>query len=346
MTESDVGALIDELDVSDMLGWTRRFVDDLERAWALDLELAPAATCRGVLCLGMGGSAAGGAFLSALANDGGSRPFVSWRHYGLPAWWTPDWLVLATSYSGHTEETLDGVGEALRRGGRVIGLASGGRLAELLGDEGGTHVAVPGGQPPRSAFGHLFGTQLAVCWATGLLPRPERAVLEGVLARLRQASAASDPLGGSGRTTRVAASLQGRGVGILATHRLAPAGYRFMTQFNENAGHFARAVEVPEMNHNEIVAWGEDHARTGQALLALTATGAHPRVAARLDWMLAKLGCEVTWELACPGDTLLEQLLVAAHVTDWITLVRALLNHKDPTSIGPIVALKDHLRGI
>ncbi len=120
--------LANELDASDMLGHIRNFPADLANTWAAseswDLSAIENASFNGVVCLGMGGSASGGDFLSCLSDADGCLPFVAHRGYGLPAWVSEKWLVLATSYSGNTEETLDSVEAARGLGGSVCGLES------------------------------------------------------------------------------------------------------------------------------------------------------------------------------------------------------------------------------
>ena len=107
MSESDFEELLSELDPRDMAGFTRKFVDDLHSAMSTSLDMAEDSDWNGVVCLGMGGSGAGGLFLKALSDHSGGLPFVVWTAYGVPSWWGPEWLVMATSYSGNTEETLD-----------------------------------------------------------------------------------------------------------------------------------------------------------------------------------------------------------------------------------------------
>ena len=166
MSEPDFSTLLDELDVRDMAGFTRKFVSDISASLDAKIDLEEDSDWSGVICLGMGGSGAGGLFLQALSDNSGGLPFVVWRDYGLPSWWGPDWLVMATSYSGNTEETLDGVRDALVNGGTVVGICSGGKLEEVIeGSDGSVCLKVPSGQMPRSAFGHIFGMQLAACWA-------------------------------------------------------------------------------------------------------------------------------------------------------------------------------------
>ena len=345
MAEHDMPTLLAELDAGDMAGLTRLFVDDLETAVASDLGIEADTDWSGVICLGMGGSGASGRFLKSLADAEGGLPFVVWSDYALPSWWGPDWLVLATSYSGDTEETLDGVREALESGGTVIGVSSGGQLAEMLeASDDSTLLQVPGGQAPRSAFGHIFGTQLAACWAMELLPSPSEAEMLAMLERLRTASSGADLVGGDGMSETMARSMIGREVGISSPSELAPAGYRFACQVNENSDGFANPSEVPEMNHNEIVAWASEG--DSRALVALTCEGVHPRTHARMAWILDNIESEVVWRIECEGESLLERLLYAAHVTDWVSIAMALAKGVNPSDMAAIDSLKAHLASI
>ena len=215
MSEIDFQSLLDKHDKSDMARFTRNFVDDLEAAMSAEIEIEADMDWSGVVCLGMGGSGAGGMFLSALADDSGGLPFVVWNNYGLPSWWGPDWLVLATSYSGNTEETLDGVRQALEEGGVVVGICSGGELENLLSQsDESLCISVPSGQMPRSAFGHLFGSQLSLCWALGVLPRPSEEEMTQMLGRLRSCSKLADIVGGDGKVAAMANGMSERDIEI------------------------------------------------------------------------------------------------------------------------------------
>ena len=345
MDEHDIPSLLAEHEAGDMAGFTRRFVDDLEAAMSMDAGIEADSDWSGVICLGMGGSGAGGRFLKSLADSEGGLPFVVWSDYGLPSWWGPDWLVLATSYSGDTEETLDGVRMALESGGTVIGVSSGGQLSEMLedGDECAL-LSVPPGQAPRSAFGHIFGAQLAASWALGLLPSPSADEISEMLGRLRAASSRADLVGGDSMSDTMARSMLDREIGIASPSELAPAGYRFTCQVNENSDGFANSSDVPEMNHNEIVAWASEG--SSRALVALTCEGVHPRTHARMAWMLDNIESEVVWRIECEGESLLERLLYAAHVTDWVSIAMALAKGKDPSEMAALDSLKAHLASI
>jgi glucose/mannose-6-phosphate isomerase len=346
MSEPDFKELLSGLDPRDMAGFTRKFVNDLQASMSTELGLAEDSDWNGVLCLGMGGSGAGGLFLKALSDDSGGLPFVVWTDYGVPSWWGPEWLVIATSYSGNTEETLDGVREVISAGGTVVGICSGGELEDILSQtDDSICLIVPPGQMPRSAFGHIFGTQLSACWELGILSRPSPEAVSAMLGRLSQVSAESDLSTNSGMAATLSRSLVGSEIGIVAPTCLGPAAYRFSCQLNENSAMFAGATEVPEMNHNEIVAWTSKSA-TNRALLLLSCEDLHPRTSARIEWLLEEIESFPSWVIECEGESLLERLLYAAHVTDWVSIGLAVLTGEDPSEMPAIESLKAHLTSI
>jgi len=342
MSEPDMVELLSKHDTANMADLTRSFVDDFESAINHQTGLNSDTDWSGVVCLGMGGSGAGGRFLKALADSEGGMPFVVWSDYGLPSWWGPEWLVLATSYSGNTEETLDGAREALESGGSVIAVSSGGQLSDLvLSGDDATLIQVPGEMMPRAAFGHIFGSQLAACWDMGLLRRPSEDDLTAMLDRLRKISAQADPAGGDAMWQTMAGSLVDREIGIISPTEMGAAGYRFACQINENAIGFANPTDVPEMNHNEIVAWHSEG--QSRAMVALTCEGIHPRSQGRMNWIMDNIESQVSWRIECEGESLLERLLYAAHVTDWVSIMLAVRKGNNPAEMAPIETLKAHL---
>jgi len=346
MNMKDVEELVKELDSQDMVGYTRKFIDDFELAISNEIKIDEDKDWSGVLCLGMGGSGAGGMFLSTLADYSGGIPFVIWRDYGLPSWWGPDWLVLATSYSGNTEETIDGIEEALQSGGTVIGISSGGKLEKLISEnEESLFLPVPGGQMPRSAFGHLFGRQLSVCWALGIIKKPDDKEILEMIERLRSSSTDFDICGGNGLVVSVAKSMMNRQIGIIAPNILIPAARRFANQLNENSNVFARPSELPEMNHNEIVAWSSAN-ENEHSIIYFSCGNIHSRVHSRMNWMLENIDNDSSWIIDCEGKSLLEMLLYASHISDWISIALALLQGVDPSEMSSIVDLKSHLSKI
>ena len=346
MKDRDLLKIADELDSQNMIGFTRKFIDDFEISISRVIDIDSDQDWAGVLCLGMGGSGAGGMFLSTLADNSGGLPFVVWRDYGLPSWWGPEWLVIATSYSGNTEETISGVREVLDSGGTVIGISSGGEMKEILSNsDGSLFVSVPGGQMPRSAFGHLFGTQLSVCWSLGIMEKPSGKEINDMIQRLRSSSIEFDISGGNGLVVTMAESMLDNQIGIIAPTMLISAARRFANQLNENSDVFARPSELPEMNHNEIVAWASTN-DSQHSIIYFSCEGIHPRVSSRMNWMLENIENHNSWIIDCEGESLLERLLYASHISDWISIALALLRGVDPSEMASIDELKSYISKI
>lgn len=363
MIPEETTSLVDlalALDNEGMIGLTQAFVEDLRKGfhhvtpqqfeW---LESLRRKRWDGVLCLGMGGSGVGGEFLSGLAQFQGKMPVHVQRDYTAPAWWTPAWLVLATSHSGNTEETLEATETVLKAGATVVVVSTGGVLAGLPELYPNCYL-IPsvGGQPPRSAFGHLFSRQVALLRHLGVLPIPPEGADEMMLQRLQTAMEGFDILEDpEGDIVQLAMCMVDRPIALIGPTELTPVLNRFKNQLNENAARFARVGIVPEMNHNESVAWGgigEDRDSSGieHVVLLLTWKGMHQRVQQRMDWMIAHAATDYAWKIEGEGKTLLESMLHLCILTDWISLALSFLHGKDPASIGPISALKAHLDSV
>ena len=346
MIEDTLEYLEKTLDVEGMCEFTRSFVDDLDSAMRIDVDLESDSDWTGVIFLGMGGSGASGKFLKTISEEDGGLPFVVWNDYSLPRWWGPEWLVIATSYSGNTEETLSGINEALESGGTVIGISSGGAMTEILAMyQEAVHVPIPGGQMPRSAFGHILGAQLAICWSLGILIRPQEEELREMIARLSECSKKLDFVRGDGMSEALARNLVDMEIGIVCPRVLEAPAYRLTCQINENSEAFAKHSVVPEMNHNEIVAWYNDSGRD-RALVLMICDDLDDRTNSRIAWMEENLDRKNVWKIFCEGNSLLERMIYAAHLSDWISVSLALIRGVSPTSMEPIPKLKEHLSKI
>ena len=357
MDEHNISELAEKLDSDGMLDSLRSFVDDLVQSFTqFDFEVPEwmdkigSTHWEGILCLGMGGSGAAGNFLKTLFDAEGNIPIIAWRNYEIPQWWNKNWLVIATSYSGNTEETLDGVSQIIENDGTIITISSGGMMAGLSEMNGNAHhIFVPGGRSPRAAFGYLFGTQIALVWKLYLLERPNKNKLEEMLSRLADEIDNSDFVKKQNSPTlELANELLKTPIAIISSAEMGIAAERFATQINENAGRFARFSILPEMNHNEIVAWGlkgdiKDPLTSSQATIILDSPQIHPRNEVRMKWFTHYVNSQSAWKVRAEGESLLECLLHICILMDWTSCALSLLHEKDPSSIPSINSLKRHL---
>ena len=359
-TKVGMAELAEALDKGGIVEFTRSFVKDLEKGlshatpehfpWMKDIA---STQWNGILCLGMGGSAAGGDFVAALSSFHGNLPIIIQRDYVVPSWWNASWLVLSTSHSGNTEEALEATETALKSGATAIIISTGGILSGLP-EVYPSCFLIPsvGGQPPRTAFGHIFSRQLGLLRSIGVLPQPREGADAAMFTRLQTACDGFDILNDpEGDVAQLALCMLERPLALLGPTELQPALNRFKNQLNENSARFARIGVIPEMNHNESVAWGgvgsdQDESGIDHVLLLLTWQGIHRQVSKRMDWMVAHAATDYAWKIAGEGNTLLESLLHLCILMDWISIALAFLHGKDPAAIGPISALKAHLESV
>jgi glucose/mannose-6-phosphate isomerase len=300
-----------------------------------------------VVLTGLGGSAAGGDFVRALFDVEGRVPFTVNREYALPAWVGSETLVVATSYSGDTEETLSAYGDARRRGASLLVVSSGGELSSRARSDGVPLVTIPGGQPPRTAMGFMLVPVLVATSRLGLLPAQDIDAASRHV-EIAMASWVNEVPSAGNRAKQLAARLHGA-LGVL--YGLGAwqgvVAQRWKGQLNENAKQHVFAHALPEMNHNEILGW-EGAGRVGveRWLAILLADGTEGRrmslrADATLDVVRRAAGVE---RVQATGPTLLAKMLSLALLGDFVSLYLAALNGVDPYSIDSIEAIKQHLR--
>lgn len=318
----------------DFVAQTLSLPDQLRWAAAVDvpnLDPAPA-----VLVAGMGGSGISGDFAAVLAGAEGRRLHVT-KTYGLPRWAGAERpLVVAVSYSGNTEETLTVAREALEAGLTVVGISSGGELAEL---PLAAHIAVPGGNQPRASLGYLLGTLTRILASASVLAEPG----------LEEATAVVESVHERGAPSALVESMQGRIPIVWAGSPLtAPVAQRWKTQINENAKAPAWWSVLPEADHNEIVGWESLASTTAEHLVVVPLRDAadHPRVGLRFEHTRRLTSSYVAWadEVWSEGEGRLARMLGLATVADLVTLELAGHYGVDPESVALIEDLKTLLK--
>ena len=231
----------------------------------------------------MGGSAVGGRWRARPRRPASRAGAGAPRGYALPPWTAPDTLVLCSSYSGDTEETLacyDAAGASARRARRGHHRRRAGRAARAERRAGDP---APGGFQPRAAVGYSIVAALevaALCGAGAAL----RAEVDVAAAQVERSPPSGAPTAAEDSEAKaLARALHGTVPVIAGAGLTAPVAYRWKCQFNENAKLPAFAGELPELDHNEIVGW--DAAPRARALPAvfLEDSDAHPRVAPRIE---------------------------------------------------------------
>ncbi len=339
---------VKQLDTQNMLGEIDAFPAQLEKAWELgqssdSRRLEDAGSIRQVLISGMGGSAIGADLVSAYVSPACRVPVVVHRDYGLPAWSRgPETLVIASSHSGDTEETLDSFEAALEAGCRVLVVCTGGEL-EKRADAAGVPVwkFEHAGQP-RAAVGYSFGLLLAAFARLGLVANPEKELLDAAAGmRSQQETLRADVPVARNPAKRMAGQLIGRWINVYGSGIQAPVARRWKGQVNEHAKAGAGFEVLPEADHNALAGTlNPSEALSRTFSLFLRAASDHPRNRLRLDLTRQALMLEgmSTDFYDAQGDSPLAQMWTAIHFGDYMAFYLAIAYGVDPT---PVAALQD-----
>ena len=315
--------------------------------WRLPARWAKA---RQLLVVGVGGSAIGGDLLQGVARSCLNRPVIVNRSYRIPAWVGTDTLVLVSSYSGNTEETLSAGQEAARRGAKLVALTSGGRLARWAQAKGLPLLQIPAGWPPRAAFGGMAFAPLGMLVRMGWLRKRDLPVER---ACDRMEVFVGDALNRSIPTRRnpakrLACSLMGRlPVIYAASDGWEGVAYRWRTQLEENSKTLAFHHIFPEATHNEISGWLQPRSLMRHcAAVFLTDPAVHPRTRRRMLFtsrIIREQGARVL-RAGCPGGSALARMLGLIALGDFTSVYLGLLYRQDPTPVVRVEALKRYLK--
>ena len=301
-----------------------------------------------VVVVGMGGSAIAGDLVRCFAIDQSPVPISVIRNYEIPASVNENSIVIASSFSGNTEETLAAFEEALKRKATIICISSGGRVSALAAEHNLPIVKIPGGMPPRAALGYSLSVLMVISSKLGLIKVSDGDWAESQALLEKQVAEYSDPAGAH-QAMAVARELVDRFPFVYSsTGMLESVNLRWRGQFQENAKKLAVGNVYPELNHNEIMAWEFANGTTfhgNLAVLVLRDEADHARVQHRMDVTRKLLAARAGYwkEIKTSGTSRLARMISLISLGDWISLYLAYLRDVDPTPIGLIDKLKSEL---
>jgi glucose/mannose-6-phosphate isomerase len=322
--------------------------DQCEEAWRAAQSVALPESFRDVhqvVVAGMGGSAIGGALLSSLVAPQSRIPVYVVRDYDLPAAVKgKSTLVIASSYSGNTEETVSVFTQARARGCQLLAIASGGAIARLADEFGAPLMRIHYKSQPRAALGYSFIPLVAFASRLGWIDDQSADFEEAmrVMREWNQEFAPESPVV-KNAAKREAGQMLGRFVIVYGAGYFAEVARRWKGQINENGKHYAAFEVLPEADHNALLGSSYPEDMPGRLkVIFLSGSSEHPRNAARIEItreMLMTQGCD-TDILSARGKSPLAQMLSLIQLGDWISAYLGILNGADPSDTEMLAELK------
>ena len=301
---------------------------------------------KNVLITGLGGSAIGGDILRSYSANEIGVPVLVNRSYTLPKFVDGNSLVVVSSYSGGTEETISAYSQARKKGAQILVISSGGKIGETASRSHHNWIKIPGGLPPRAALGYSFFSLLTAFQKTGLL-KPKPVETKETLALLKQLSDEYSDYEKNPQPLRLADLLMNMlPIVYSSSEKFDAVNLRWRGQIEENAKTVAYGNFFPEMNHNEIVGYSTLRDLLSRFMVIyLLDEDDHPRVAARFNFVkeIIRPYCSNIIEIRSQGKSLLARMFSLIHLADWTSYYLSIKKNVDPTPVNNIDILKKNL---
>ena len=299
-----------------------------------------------VIIAGMGGSGLAGLLFKTWAASSASVPIELIRQYTLPKYINQQSLVIISSYSGNTEETIACIQEALQRNAQVVCIAAGGKLSEIAAKHKLVFFQLPEGYQPRMALFYGFRALYELFLNYNLV---KTEINFDTLADFGNTAIRSWLLQVVTRenyTKQLAEKLMGKTPVVYAGPTLAPAAYKWKIGFNENSKNLAFWNELPEFNHNEFLGWTSHPVEKPFAVVELQSDLDQSQVQKRFQTTNKLLSGQMPApiEVKVQGSTQLEQLVWAILLGDFVSVYLGILNGVNPTRVDLIEKLKQGLK--
>lgn len=299
---------------------------------------APNKQINNILLCGLGGSGIGGAIISQLLKKELNVPFVCVNDYDAPAFVSENTLLIASSYSGNTEETINAVKEGMQKGAEICVITSGGTLGEMAKANNWNHAVVPGGEQPRAMLAYSLIQQVYLLKKYGLTSDKHVNNLQNVVDLID-----SNEQSIKTEAETLAKKLHGSIPVIYADSSFGGLATRVKQQINENAKELCWDHVLPEMTHNELVGWAGGNSNIAPVYLATDYD--HERTTYR--WgiskeIIAKYTDNIN-EIKAKGDSQIAQIFYLIHLTDWLSWFMSDLKKVDATEVDVIIHLKSEM---
>ncbi len=300
-----------------------------------------------IVILGMGGSAIGGDLLHSLAIDQATVPISIYRGYKLPRYVDKGTLVIASSYSGNTEETLSCFNQSIALGAKNLVISTGGKLKSLAEKSNIPVFSYSYQSPPRAALPYSLMPLLVFMQRLKVLGDLQTDIEETFKALQNQAIFLKEDVDEhKNKAKKYARMMYNRIPVIYGVETVGEVAHRWKTQINENSKSWAFHEIFPELNHNAVVGYEfPTDLKDKIIVVVLNSAFISPRLKLRLKateniLREANIKCE---DIDGPVDNRIAEMMGLVLLGDYISYYLAILNQTAPGPVKAIDYLKSEL---
>lgn len=320
--------------------FTKQLTEGLEIGLKANLK-SPQNPINSIIITGLGGSGIGGKIATQLVSDQLKIPAIINNDYNLPAFVNENTLVIVSSFSGNTEETLEALKKAQEANAEIACITSGGKLADIARAEGYNLIIMPTAFSPRAMLTYSIIQQLFLFHHYGFINNNFISEIKKTVLLLDNEI---DDIKDKAHQTALA--LHGKTTVIYAESGLEGVIIRIRQQINENSKALGWHHVVPEMNHNELVGWAGG--KSEYAVLIVRSDYEHYRSKVRMNITkeIIQKQTQIVLEFHPKGESLIEQSFYHILWGDWTSVYLAELYQVDDVEVKVIDYLKAELAKI
>lgn len=305
------------------------------------------ATINKVVVTGMGGSALAALLIKSWQESKLNITFEIVRDYKLPNYVDDKTLVIASSYSGNTEETLSCLDEALKKGANIGCVSSGGKLVEIAKNNELPYVVLPSGIQPRMGVIANLRAILAVLVSYDVVSQSDFDEVKnlGPWLNIESKKWGRDVLTNENQAKQLALLSAGKTAIFYSSTTMGGVAYKWKISWNENAKNVAFWNVLPEFNHNEFMGWTSHPVEKPYVVFDLRSSFDHPKITKRFeisDRLLSGKRPKAN-VIELQGESVIAQMLWASIFADFVSIYLAILNGVDPSKVELIEKLKQEL---
>jgi len=317
-----------------MLNYIRKIPEQIKNALENQKNFLVLHDTQRIVFSGMGGSGIVGDVFSDIFL-GTNKQIYSFHDYSIPSWFDEKTLIFIISYSGNTQETISAYNTALKQKAKIVILCSGGNLLEIAKRDNVPVIMLPKGIPPRASFPYMFFSILTLLKKMGLIKGMDEDIKKTI-------SVLSD-----NRIEKNAEILVDKIIGkiplIYCSNTIKSVGYRWKTQFNENAKIFAFTNYFPELNHNELEPFALNNPYFHTIILSDEEDEIRIKKTIETSKKYISKGNSVT-QIMLKGKSRLAKIFYAIALGDFASTIYALKNNINPLPVNYIEEFKKELR--
>lgn len=303
-----------------------------------------------IVVAGMGGSALAPSLAKTWLDSELRVPFEVIRGYKLPNYVDDSTLVIASSCSGNTEETLAALEAAMNCNAQIAIISGGGLLGEIAQQHDITHVDLPTHikiQPRMLTIAQLRALT-ALLAHFGVINYDRFGEIADVSSWLANETNAwkKEVTTDKNYAKQLALLAVGKSPVFYGGELTSSLAYKWKISWNENAKNVAFWSQYPEFNHNEFMGWTSHPVEKPFAIFDLISDKESDRILRRYDISDRLLSGKrpKAVSISLKGDTLLRQLLWGNILADFVSIYVAILNNVDPGPVPLITKLKQELK--